>query len=142
MACFTATLVEAAAVTIVKAVVKKKEKEKEKETALMQGGKNIEEQTSAPRIKLSEKLSWLNMMLWGGSILLLFEHVWHGEVVPWFPFLTAASSPESTQTMLHEIMTVGVGMAVLVTAVWAVMVIAADLITKRSAEPSEEEVTA
>ncbi len=136
MACFTATLVEAVAVTIAKTVVKKKEKERE--TALMQSGKTIEEKTAAPRIKLSEKLSWLNMMLWGGSVLLLFEHVWHGEVVPWFPFLTAASSPESTQTMLHEIMTVGVGMAVLVTAVWAVMVLAADLIAKRSEEPSEE----
>ena len=136
MACFTATLVEAVAVTIAKTVVKKKEKERE--TALMQSGKTIEEKTAAPRIKLSEKLSWLNMMLWGGSVLLLFEHVWHGEVVPWFPFLTAASSPESTQTMLHEIMTVGVGMAVLVTAVWAVMVLAADLIAGRSEEPSEE----
>ena len=136
MACFTATIVEAVAVTIAKTVVKKKEKERE--TALMQSGKTIEEKTAAPRIKLSEKLSWLNMMLWGGSVLLLFEHVWHGEVVPWFPFLTAASSPESTQTMLHEIMTVGVGMAVLVTAVWAVMVLAADLIAKRSEEPSEE----
>ena len=113
-------------------------KEKERETALMQSGKTIEEKTAAPRIKLSEKLSWLNMMLWGGSVLLLFEHVWHGEVVLWFPFLTAASSPESTQTMLHEIMTVGVGMAVLVTAVWAVMVLAADLIAGRSEEPSEE----
>ena len=136
MACFTATIVEAVAVTIAKTVVKKKEKERE--TALMQSGKTIEEKTAVPRIKLSEKLSWLNMMLWGGSILLLFEHVWHGEVVPWFPFLTAASSPESTQTMLHEIMTVGVGMAVLVTAVWAVMVLVADLIAKRSEEPSEE----
>lgn len=136
MACFTATIVEAVAVTIAKTVVKKKEKERE--TALMQSGKTIEEKTAAPRIKLSEKLSWLNMMLWGGSILLLFEHVWHGEVVPWFPFLTAASSPESTQTMLHEIMTVGVGMAVLVTAVWAVMVLAADIIAGRSEEPSEE----
>ncbi len=136
MACFTATLVEAVAVTIAKTVVKKKEKERE--TALMQSGKTIEEKTAAPRIKLSEKLSWLNMMLWGGSVLLLFEHVWHGEVVPWFPFLTAASSPESTQTMLHEIMTVGVGMTVLVTAVWAVMVLAADLIAGRSEEPSEE----
>ena len=139
MACFTATIVEAVAVTIAKTVVKKKEKERE--TALMQSGKTIEEKTAAPRIKLSEKLSWLNMMLWGGSVLLLFEHVWHGEVVPWFPFLTAASSPESTQTMLHEIMTVGVGMAVLVTAVWAVMVLAADLIAKRSEEPSEEVTT-
>ena len=135
MACFTATVVEAIATTVVTAVVKKKEKEQ----ALRPDGGTAH--TAAPRIKLSEKLSWLNIMLWGGSALLLFEHIWHGEVVSWFPFFTAAATPEGTQTMLHEIMTVGVGMAVLVTAVWAVMALAADLIVKRAAEP-EEEVTA
>ena len=136
MACFTATVVEAIATTVVTAVVKKKEKEQ----ALRPEGSGSAH-TAAPRIKLSEKLSWLNIMLWGGSALLLFEHIWHGEVVPWFPFFTSASTPEGTQAMLHEIMTVGVGMAVLVTAVWAVMALAADLIVKRAAVP-EEEVTA
>ena len=38
-----------------------------------------------------EKMSWLNNMLWGGSALLAFEHVWHGELVPFFPFLTNAT---------------------------------------------------
>jgi len=36
-------------------------------------------------------LGWLTNMLWGGSLLLAFEHVWHGEETPWFPFLTAAA---------------------------------------------------
>lgn len=26
-------------------------------------------------------MNWLNNMLWGGSALLAFEHVWHGSVV-------------------------------------------------------------
>ncbi|MEM0217058.1 MAG: hypothetical protein QW612_05920, partial [Candidatus Bathyarchaeia archaeon] len=40
---------------------------------------------------LAEKLKlWiLNALLWGGVILLALEHVWHAEVVPWPPFLTA-----------------------------------------------------
>ena len=137
MACFTATIMEAAVTTIVTAVVKKKEKTEE-----LRLGHEGAGHTEAPRIRWSQKLSWLNMMLWGGSVLLLFEHIWHGEVVPWFPFFTAASTPEGAQTMLHEIMTVGVGMAVLVTAVWVVMVLIADLITRREAEPAEEEAAA
>lgn len=135
MACFTATIVEAIATTVITAVVKKKEKAQE---AAADKNKAAEHHTTVPRIKLSQKLGWLNMMLWGGSALLMFEHIWHGEVVPWFPFLTAASSPESTQTMLHEIATVGVGMCVMVTAVWAVIVLAAGAITKRAALPEKE----
>ena len=79
-------------------------------------------------------------MLWGGSALLAFEHVWHGEVTPWFPFLTAASDPDEAAMMLHEMSTVGVTMAVLVTAVWIGMVGVSSLIEKRidSAETAEE----
>lgn len=70
-------------------------------------------------------------MLWGGSALLAFEHIWHGEVTPWFPFLTAAGNPEDAMAMLHEMATTGVAMAVLVTAVWAGMVAVSNVIEKR-----------
>ena len=73
-------------------------------------------------------------MLWGGVALLAFEHIWHGEVVAWFPFLTAMSNAEDAAEMLHEMATVGVGMAVLITVVWGVMCVVADAIVKR--EPS------
>jgi len=133
MACFTVPAAEAIVTTIVTKVVKKKEKEVE---AKANAGS---EEIKTPHIKLSEKLSWLNMMLWGGSILLMFEHIWHGEVVPWFPFLTAAQSAEDTSEMLHEMATVGVGMAVIVTAVWIGMVFAANAIMKhRPAEEKEQ----
>ncbi|HIU48095.1 MAG TPA: hypothetical protein IAB04_01895, partial [Candidatus Avimonoglobus intestinipullorum] len=69
-----------------------------------------------------KKMGWLNNMLWGGSALLAFEHVWHGEITPWFPFLTNAANPADAAAMLGEMATSGVGMALLVTAVWAVMV--------------------
>lgn len=141
MACFTATIVEAIATTVITAVVRKNEKVHEApaaENKPAEGAANAAHAHHPPKIRLSQKLGWLNMMLWGGSALLLFEHIWHGEVVPWFPFFTAASTPEGTQTMLHEIATVGVGMCVLVTAVWAVIALAADVITKRAGEPEEE----
>lgn len=81
----------------------------------------------------AEKLGWLNKMLWGGSALLAFEHIWHGEVTPWFPFLTAAADPADTQEMLHEMATNGVLMAVLVTAVWGAMLLVSKLLERRSA---------
>ncbi len=67
------------------------------------------------------KLRWLNAMLWGGTILLAIEHIWHGEVVPWPPFLTAMKNPADTAAMLHEMATNGVAMAVTVTFIWVVM---------------------
>lgn len=70
----------------------------------------------------AQRIGWLNNMLWGGSALLAFEHVWHGEVTPWFPFLTRAASPAEAAEMLEEMAVSGVGMAVLVTAVWAAVV--------------------
>lgn len=50
-------------------------------------------------------------------LLLAFEHFWHGEIVAFPPFLSAMSSPEETSVMLSEMSTVGVSMAVIVTAV-------------------------
>ena len=81
-----------------------------------------------------KRLPWLTKMLTGGSVLLAFEHVWHGEVQPFFPFLTAMSSAEDAAEMLHEMGTVGVGMAVLVSACWAGMVIVSEKIMKKSME--------
>ena len=77
-------------------------------------------------------MNWLNNMLWGGSALLAFEHVWHGEVVPYFPFLTAASNPADKAEMLHEMATVGVTMAVIITVVWIGTLIVASVFEKRA----------
>ena len=67
MACFTAPLAEA---VIVKAVEKSIEKK---------GGKE-----ASDKIPLARKVKWLSTMLFGGSALLAFEHVWHC-MVP-FPY--------------------------------------------------------
>ena len=79
------------------------------------------EKQNQGRISLSTKFGWLTRLLGGGAFLLAFEHVWHGEVVPWFPVLTATSNPDSTAEMLHEMATAGVAMLLLCIAVWGIM---------------------
>lgn len=132
MACFAVPVAEAIVTTVITAVVKRKEKKQE-----TKANNSVVEKVETGHIKLSEKLSWLNMMLWGGSILLMFEHVWHGEVVPWFPFLTAAESKEGIVEMLQEMSTVGVGMAVAVTIFWCIMVLVADAVVKNTKTSKE-----
>ena len=123
MACFLIPAAEAVITTIVKHTVAKKEV-----SALP-----AEITADESRLRFSDKLGWLNNMLWGGSALLAFEHVWHGEVVPWFPFLTNAASPDTAAEMLHEMATAGVSMAVLVTLVWLGMVGVSHIIENRTA---------
>ena len=86
------------------------------------------------------KLKWLSNMLWGGSALLAFEHIWHGELTPWFPFLSAMNNPADTAEMLAEMGSVGVAMAAGVTLVWVGMVTVSAVLEKRaqSNEPVEE----
>ncbi|MBC7114364.1 MAG: hypothetical protein PWR13_521 [Archaeoglobi archaeon] len=68
------------------------------------------------------KLHWLNRMLWGGVLLLAIEHIWHGEVVPWPPFLTAMQNPADFAVMLHEMKTIGGAMSIVITLFWALLV--------------------
>ncbi len=87
-----------------------------------------------------KNMKTLNTMLWGGSALLLFEHIWHGEVTPFFPFFTAASSPAELSAMFHEMATVGVAMALLVTFVWAALTLITYKMTHPKTSPSLEKV--
>ncbi len=129
MACFTAPLVESVIVTAVTKAEEKKELDK---------GGDQKDNMGRVTIPLSRRLKWLSNMLYGGSALLAFEHVWHGEIVPWFPFLTAMSNAEDAAEMFHEIATVGVSMAGLITVVWLGMCAAATAIVNRKS--SEEGV--
>ena len=134
MACF---LVSAAEAAVVKAVEKHEEKV-EAQAAVSESAVN--EAEVEPKIPMSRKLKWLTRLLIGGAVLLAFEHVWHGEVVPWFPFLTAMSDPADTAEMLHEMATVGVSMAVLITAVWFVMCKVADALVKKPVEKKKKTI--
>ncbi len=117
MACFIVPTTEAIVTTIAAKCVKKHE-------AAAPAG-----DTAA--IPLSEKLGWLNKLLWGGSALLAFEHIWHGEVTPFFPFLTAAADAAERAAMFREMATSGVAMALLVTAVWGCMCAVVSRMQKR-----------
>lgn len=67
------------------------------------------------------KLALLNMMLWGGTVLLAIEHMWHGEVVPWPPFLTAMANPVNVPMMVSEMLTVGTTISLVTVAVWGII---------------------
>ena len=127
MACFTVPAAEAIITTIAGKIIKAKEKKQG-----LSGAVNTKPESEEPeKISWSTKIGWLNKMLWGGSALLAFEHVWHGEVVPFFPFLTAVKEGEASE-MLHEMATAGVCMALLVTAAWGIMVGVVSMIEKKS----------
>jgi hypothetical protein len=131
MACFLVPTAEAIVATIIKKSVEKNEKNAA--LSMGEGSKNLETEGKIP---FSRKLGWLTNMLWGGAALLAFEHVWHGEVVPWFPFLTAASNPQDAAAMFHEMSTVGVSMAILVTVVWGGMVLVSNILERRAPDAS------
>ncbi|MDI9644317.1 MAG: hypothetical protein QFX35_03755 [Candidatus Verstraetearchaeota archaeon] len=73
----------------------------------------------APGLAKRLKLNLLNAMLWGGVVLLAAEHVWHGEITPFPPYLTAMANPLDTAAMLSEMATVGTSMAFAISATWA-----------------------
>lgn len=115
MACFLVPTGEAIVASIV-----------ENRVAAHEDASKVEKIEAEGKVPWKRKLRWLTNMLWGGALLLCLEHIWHGEVVLYPPFLTAMSDPADTAEMLAEMSTVGVGMAVLVTLVWVVMVLVVD----------------
>ena len=134
MACFLVPGTEAVVVTAVALILRKYELDHAP-------AKVMGDTAAAPEKKtgFARKLFWLAGLLWGGVALLAFEHLWHGEVIPTFPFLTAATEgPAAVSEMLHEMFTVGVTMAILVTVIWAVMVIVAAAIERRPEETKAE----
>ncbi len=127
MACFIVPAAEAVVVGVVKKVAESKEPPKEASDATHEA------------TPFTVKLGWLFKLLIGGAVLLAFEHIWHGEVVPYPPFLTAMYSPGDTAEMLHEMSTVGVSMALLITVVWIGMVVVSTVIERRPERKAGEE---
>ena len=116
MACFMVPMAEAMVATAVSKVLNRKEEQKEIQK--IEGG--LIKDTGRCHV-WSHHIKRLSNFLWGGSGLLAFEHLWHGEIVPYFPFLTATNNPADFAKMLHEMSTVGVTMAVVVTLFWSVL---------------------
>ena len=127
MACFTIPLAEAVVVSAAKAI------------ALRKGGNHSEEKIKKIN-EMRENVGILEKMLYGGSVLLAVEHLFHGEIMLYPPFLTAMQTPENIPEMLHEMSTVGVGMALVVTAAWAIGLGVRSLMKKYSAKKLETNI--
>ena len=100
MACFIAPLVEAIAVTAIR------------KSGLKAG--------NSPFL---HRLPDLEKMLWGGTLMFIVDHVINGELTWAFPFFTALTQTGGAAVMWREILTVGVPMALVLTAAWAVWVV-------------------
>jgi len=68
------------------------------------------------------KLYLLSKMLLLGSLLLVVEHAWHGEVTVYPPFLTAMQNPSDIPVLINEVISVGGAMTLVVTATWGAIV--------------------
>lgn len=70
------------------------------------------------KIPAKYQINKLLLMLWGGTAMLVVDHVLNGEIVPDYPFFTAGFAQ-----IWHEILRVGVPMTAVIFSIWAVMVI-------------------
>ena len=106
MACFVVPLTQAIATTAYRKRVERTQ------TESAQSRKNAS-------LKVESNLRILEQMLWGGSIMLVLDHIINGEVTWQYPFFTALATEGGAMVMLKEMLFVGVPMSVLVTVVWA-----------------------
>ena len=77
--------------------------------------KSIETADSA----LKRQIPALEKMLWGGTVLLIVDHILNGELTWRYPFFTALEGG-GFPVMLREMLTIGIPMSLTLTAVWAV----------------------
>jgi len=138
MACFLVSATVGIGTAIARHAVKHHEKKLE-----LEGKVKLPEKFGSD-VKWSKKLAYLELALFSGSFVLAIEHMIHGEVVPFPPFLTAASDPAEASEMLREMGTVGVTMFAILVAAWAIGVLVVDYIKykKRKAKKVSEEALA
>ena len=82
---------------------------------------------------LKQQVPALEKMLWGGSVVLIVDHIINGELTWRFPFFTALTAADGASVMLREMLTVGVPMSVVLTAVWALYAL---LLKRRASTPA------
>ena len=101
MACFIVPLVQAVATTVYRKL----------------NPRSISSPEAGP---LARHIPDLEKMLWGGTVMLIVDHVINGELTWRFPFFTALDQAGGGAVMLREMLTVGVPMSLVITAVWLV----------------------
>jgi len=135
MACFLVSATAAIGVGIAKYAVKHHENK-----FALANREEPKEYKFGSEVKWSKKLSYLEMTLWGGSFLLAIEHILHGEVVPYPPFLTAAGEgADAVNEMLTEMGTVGLAMFGILVAAWGIGVLVVDYLKFRKHKQKEVE---
>ena len=85
--------------------------------------KSNEKNNRSDHSAFARHLPALEKMLWGGSVMLVVDHIINGELTWRFPFFTALENAGGGAVMLREMLTVGVPMSIVITAVWAVYAI-------------------
>lgn len=137
MACFVVSAVAAIGVGVAKHIVKHNEKKNELQTV------EPKEYKFGSEVKWSTKLSYLELVLWSGSFILAGEHLLHGEVSPYPPFLTAAGEgPEAVKEMLTEMGTVGVTMLVALLVAWGIGVLLVDYFKYKKHKEKKDRIEA
>ena len=137
MACFAVSAVVGIGTAIARHVVKHHEKKLE-----LEGREQLPEKFGSD-VKWSKKLGYLELTLFSGSFVLALEHILHGEVTPFPPFLTAAGEgPEAVQEMLTEMGTVGVAMLAILLTAWAIGVFIVDYFKFKKRKEAPKEVVA
>ena len=112
MACFLVSATVGIGAAVARHIVKNHENKLE-----LEGRTQLPEKFGSD-VKWSQKLAYLELTLFSGSFVLAIEHILHGEVVPFPPFLTAANNPADTAKMLTEMGTVGVAMLAILLVAW------------------------
>ena len=102
MACFIVPMVQALATTAYR---------RHKAASIESGG------------VLKHEIPTLEKMLWGGTVMLIVDHVVNGELTWRYPFFSALGRTGGFEVMLKEMLTVGVPMSITLTLVWAVYAI-------------------
>jgi len=131
MACFAISAGAAVVVAASKYVVRHFEKKAEVKCAASNNEETNTIRKFGSEVKVSKKLGYLELALFAGSFLLLIEHIIHGEIIPYFPFFTAAATELGTQEMLYEMGTVGVTMTLAITFAWGIGVLISDFVRYR-----------
>lgn len=112
MACFIVPLAQAVATTLYR-------RNLERKNSLAPVGERVPDLSGGKGASLQR----LELMLWGGSAMLIVDHIISGELMPVFPFFSALLVEGGALTMLREMLTVGVPMSLLVTGIWALTVV-------------------
>ena len=81
---------------------------------------------------LLRRLPDLEKMLWGGTLMLIVDHVINGELTWRFPFFTALGQKGGGEVMLREILTVGVPMALALTLAWTIWAVLKERLAARN----------